>query len=115
MKNLLAIITILLLVSCNKEERGLKDTWIVYQSYTRSTNQQNWQDATYNNPFECKITNDSWSLLIDGKCNWGNGEIIPEVPNNNKYYYTYTKSTDEIRFDVYTGDLYHWKRFLKRK
>jgi len=118
MKNLLFMITILLLVSCNKEERSLKDTWIIYQSYNRSTNQQNWKDATYGQQLECKITNDSWSLLIEGKCTWGNGEIIPEVENstpNTKYYYTYTKSTDEIRFDVYYGNLYAWKRFLKRK
>ena len=114
MKNIILLITILLLVSCNKEERQIYDTWEVYESYWRNTNLESWQLALWQSP-DCKITKDSWSPYIEGKCTSLDGDIILEEPDGNTYYYVYYESIDEIEFNVINSESVHcFKRKFRR-
>lgn len=114
MRNILLLITVLLLVSCNKEEKQIYGTWTVYEAYSRSTNQEQWKLATWQSP-DCKITKTSWEPYIESSCKTSDGLIVLDVPNGNTYSYVYYEDKDEIEFDIINSNGVHcWKRLLKR-
>lgn len=118
MKNLLFMLTILLLVGCKKEEKQIYDKWYVYEHYTRSTNTANWK---WLNPYEgvVTITKDSWNPLIHedfGKVTTNpDGTIILENQENIYYDYVYNKSTEILQLNTYINDIWVSKEYLKRK
>jgi len=119
MKTILTIITILLLVSCNKEnkeERLITGNWISYYIETYNNNQP-LAINEYNTDIPVKITKDSWWPLIEGNCTMDNGTIINDVDDHYSYIYDYNYSNNEIKLKaistLYNGTT--WTRYLKRQ
>ncbi len=102
MKKLWYIFTILLLVSCNKEERKIYGKWENYESYTRSSENQPWELVDYFAK-EIEITKNSWSIIPEsaGKVTTYNGTVITENPIDVRIEYTYFKNIDELEIREY--------------
>lgn len=110
------MITILLLVSCNKEERQITGNWIYYYGESYNNNNPLAVDEVNTN-ISVKITKNSWSPLIEGNCIMNNGIITTDVYDNYNYSYEYNNLTDEIKLKAISTlpNGITWSRNLKRQ
>lgn len=103
MKNLLFMITILLLVSCNKEQRTIKGKWEVIQHSYRSNGNQVWQKANWKSP-NLTVTKNTWEPYIEGKCVIDGESIIPDIQTGYTYSYDYIESIDQLYLNMFNSN-----------
>lgn len=116
MKKLWFIFTILLLVSCNKEERKIYGKWEIYESWIRSAETTPWELANFFVK-EMEITKDSWSIIPKsaGKVTISEGIVITENSIDSRFEYTYFKDNDELEIRTYDVlGFYHIRHKLRR-
>lgn len=102
MKNLLFIFTILLLVSCNKEQRSIKGEWKVIYHGIKYSGTESWQEASWESP-NLTVTKNTLEPYIDGKCTINGENILPEVSTEYSYIYNYTESTDQLYLNMFNS------------
>lgn len=108
MRNLIMIFTILLLVSCNKEERKIYDKWIATEYWNKESPTMAFEKCDGCVEVEVDITKDSWYPLIEGEVYIGENNTLIESDPDRHYTYQYYEKENKLILNAYHSYHYYY-------